>query len=428
MQPVTYNGILANGNINPVSVTLRIPTDRRNAIKMDAGIFAQDRWTISRMTINAGVRYDQFIGATQPETLPASTWNAATSFSDCADGLNSLVNNCTGRVQNWKDISPRLGVSFDVFGNGKTAIKTSIARYVNGQQIAVADAANPETTVGVSDTRAWKDLDNNGSPFDTAGHIQSNELTASASTPNFGKNIATTTMTDPAILNGWGVRGYNWEYAISGQHELAPKVSVSGGYYRRWYGNQTALSTSGQQLCGLSRPQKPEFVGKIDNFRTLASNFGGVSQVFQGFDVSTTARFSGSTYVQAGINAQKIDVDTCNAPPVGTLIGFVAGSVSQVGNPENVFCKQTYPFRPDVKVVGYTTLPQTCRSAARINSPRGSTFWRRGRRPTRRSRQRARPSGAPLSRHPRRSTSSRRERYTATPSTSSTCVRPSDSR
>ena len=57
--------------------------------------------------------------------------------------------------------------------------------------------------------------------------------TASPSPPNFGKNVASTLTTDPAILNGWGARGYNWEYAISGQHELAPRVSVSGGWFRR---------------------------------------------------------------------------------------------------------------------------------------------------------------------------------------------------
>ena len=43
----------------------------------------------------------------------------------------------------------------------------------------------------------------------------------------------------PAILSGWGARGYNWEYAVSGQHELAPRISVSGGWYRRQFGNQT---------------------------------------------------------------------------------------------------------------------------------------------------------------------------------------------
>src|SRR6266487_3375838 len=88
----------------------------------------------------------------------------------------------TGRVQNWKDVSPRVGVAFDLFGDGRTALKTSIARYVNGQQIAVADAANAETTVGTIDTRAWTDLDKNGQPFDAAGNLQFNELTPSAAT------------------------------------------------------------------------------------------------------------------------------------------------------------------------------------------------------------------------------------------------------
>jgi len=42
---IAYNGLLPNGNINPVSVTFRLPFDRRNAIKADTGMFVQDRWT-----------------------------------------------------------------------------------------------------------------------------------------------------------------------------------------------------------------------------------------------------------------------------------------------------------------------------------------------------------------------------------------------
>src|SRR5262245_48122436 len=45
VQPVTFN------NGAPSQVTLRIPTDRRNSIKNDSGVFAQDRWTINRLTI-----------------------------------------------------------------------------------------------------------------------------------------------------------------------------------------------------------------------------------------------------------------------------------------------------------------------------------------------------------------------------------------
>ena len=111
------------------------------------------------------------------------------------------------------------------------------------------------------------------------------------------------------------------------------------------------------QLCGLY-DLKSAFVGKVDNFRTFADNFGsGISNIIQGFDISTVARFSRGTYFQAGVNAQKIDTDSCSAPAVGLTLGIAAGAVSQVGNPEKIFCKQTFPYRPDVKIVGYTTIP-----------------------------------------------------------------------
>src|SRR5260370_4154 len=82
-----------------------------------------------------------------------------------------------------------------------------------------------------SATRGWQDVDGNASPFASAGDVQVNELTNSTSTPSFGRNIASSTLTDPAALNGWGVRGYNWEFATSIQHELAPKWSVGAAYY-----------------------------------------------------------------------------------------------------------------------------------------------------------------------------------------------------
>jgi hypothetical protein len=380
----TANNAITYNNGAPVSVTLRIPTDRRNSIKFDAGLYGQDRWTIKRATINAGLRFDWFQGATLPEELPASTLNAAQRYENCPDGVNSLQNNCTGRVQNWKDISPRLGVSFDVFGNGRTAVKTSLARYVAGQQVAVADANNPETTVGTLDTRAWRDLDGNGSPFDAAGNMQFNELTPSAATPNFGKNIATTTVTDPATLNGWGVRGYNWEYAVSAQHELAPRVSVNGGYYRRWFGNQTStidnrynlssydgpfcttapadpnLPNGGNyQVCGLY-DLKPALVSlPASSTITFSSNYGGEKNIYQGFEVSTMARFRQGAFVQAGVNATKRIVDQCGLVDAGVkAFVFDAGTeVSETYPDGNRACHQVFGYRPDVKLLGSYTLP-----------------------------------------------------------------------
>src|SRR5213078_557119 len=75
--------------------------------------------------------------------------------------------------------------------------------------------------------------------FTSAGVIQLNELTNSTATASFGKNQTTSTVTDPALLTGWNARGYNTEWAFSGQHQLAPRVSINGGWYRRKFGNQT---------------------------------------------------------------------------------------------------------------------------------------------------------------------------------------------
>jgi len=100
VQPVTYNAGV------PVSVALKIPTDRRNSIKEDMGLFIQDKWTISRATINAGVRYDKFVGATNPETLPAGTFNSAVTYSDCSDGKEQPECRLHGRVTNWQGHQP----------------------------------------------------------------------------------------------------------------------------------------------------------------------------------------------------------------------------------------------------------------------------------------------------------------------------------
>ena len=157
MQPITYNAG------RPVQVTLRLPTDRQNGIKADTGLFFQDRWTMSRVTWNLGLRYDWFIGETRESQVSPSRFNSGTTFGKCPDGKNDSSAGCVGTVQDWKDISPRVGVAIDLFGNGRTALKASVARYVAGQQIATANAANPVTVLGLTDTRPWTDRDLTGS-------------------------------------------------------------------------------------------------------------------------------------------------------------------------------------------------------------------------------------------------------------------------
>jgi hypothetical protein len=390
-QPINYNAGV------PVSITLRIPTDRRNSIKNDSAIFAQDKWTFKRATVNAGVRWDWFISATDPETLPASTWNSAVTFSQCSDGKNNLNAGCTGRVANWKDINPRVGIAYDLFGNGRTALKASWARYVNGVGLAagsITDNNNPEITVGVTDTRSWTDIDKNGSPYDSSGRIQLNELTNSATTPSFGRNIPSSTITDPAVLEGWGTRAYNTEISVSGQHELAPRVSVSAGWYRRKFGNQTVTADNrysfakgsydgpfcanapadpnlpgggGYQVCGLY-DLKPSVVAlqlPASSTLQLSSNFGGETNIYEGFDFSTTSRFGSGAFLNAGVTMGKRIFDQCNLVNAGVVnyLGPINNAAINLLEVAEIFpdgtkaCHQDLPYRPDFKLSGSYPLP-----------------------------------------------------------------------
>jgi hypothetical protein len=380
VQPVTYN------NGVPVSVTLRIPTDRRNSIDADMGLYAQDHWTISRATISAGIRYDWYKTSTNPETLPASTWNPAVTFGACSDGINNLAQGCTGRVLNWKDVSPRVGVSYDLFGNGKTAVQASFARYVNGVGLAApstTDNANPEVSVGPTDTRAWRDLDGNGSPFNSSGQIQLNELTNSTSTPSFGKNQPASTTTDPSVLNGWGKRGYNTEWSLSVQQEVAPRVSLNGGWFRRSFGNQTVTVDNrynfanssfdgpfcanapgdpnlpgggGYQVCGLYdiKQSSVNLLLPVNNTITFSDNYGGETNIFSGFDVSTRATFRRGGFVQGGVTLGKRVFDQCNLVSAGIVSAVItaATEVAETFPDGTRACHQDLPYRPDFKLSG----------------------------------------------------------------------------
>ena len=113
-------------------------------VKGEIGVFVQDRWTINRLTINAGVRYDQFIGGYPDQTIGPAFYTPTRNYSFEAVTGNNL-----------KDITPRAQVGYDLFGTGKTALKVSIGKYV----LATTPTGNP-APVGVAATqanRSWND-------------------------------------------------------------------------------------------------------------------------------------------------------------------------------------------------------------------------------------------------------------------------------
>jgi hypothetical protein len=88
-------------------------------------------------------------------------------------------------VPNWKNTSPRLGASYDLFGNGRTAVKFTAGRYLEAPLlISFTRVANPAGAISTTATRTWSDTNGDFLP-------QENELGA-ANNSNFGQSVITT--------------------------------------------------------------------------------------------------------------------------------------------------------------------------------------------------------------------------------------------
>lgn len=207
-------------------------------VNSDLGVYAQDTWTVKRITLNYGARFDHFNASLPAESAAASTWIAARDFP-------ALEN-----VPNWDDWSVRLAAAYDVFGTGKTAIKANAGKYVASQAAGFAQTFNAMS--GATQTRTWNDADGNGTIFDAAGNIQTSEVIGGTS--NFGQITA---RPDPSLA-----RGYNWEYSAQLQHELMPRLSATVGFYHRdFYNLQVAdnqnLTTSDWTELSVATPIDP---------------------------------------------------------------------------------------------------------------------------------------------------------------------------
>jgi hypothetical protein len=124
-----------------------------------------------------------------------------------------------------------IGLAHDVFGNGKTALKVSLNKYMvaQGLQGIYGDQADPIGRLANMVTRSWNDFTfpvgdprrGNFVPDCSLTNPVLNDECGVMSNTAFGSTIPATTY-DPAALVGWGVRPDSWEFVTRVQHEVLP--------------------------------------------------------------------------------------------------------------------------------------------------------------------------------------------------------------
>ena len=133
----------------------RTPTTNHARINTWAA-YAQDAWTIGgRLTLNLGVRLDGVYGYVPAQDSPAGTW--AELSEELVGDIFSVPSNIEG-LPDWPlNIGPRLSFAYDLFGNGRAALKGGWGRYYTQLGTGLAGNANPNA--GSSARVGWNDID-----------------------------------------------------------------------------------------------------------------------------------------------------------------------------------------------------------------------------------------------------------------------------
>jgi hypothetical protein len=358
--PQAVNYRFNNGVPNQITLYAQ-PFVAKTLNPWDTGIYAQDRWTIDKLTVNMGVRFEHFTTGFPEQRVGPGPLVPTRNLSFPADDFVS-----------WQDLVPRLGVAYDVFGNGRTAVKAALNKYMVATGIGTGSTfgnnGNPIVKLANVTTRAWTDANRNYVPECDLVNPDANGECGAMANRNFGNPISGTVY-DADTLTGWGKRPFNWEFSAGVQHLLLQRVSLNVGYFDRWYGNQVVtdnravtaadftsfsitapsdrrLPDGGGYTIGGLYNLNPNRVGQVDNYLTFSKNYGRDTERWRGADVSVDTRFR-SVLLQGGFSSGRTMTDNCD---VRAVLPEIA--------PVNPYCDVAERFQTQVKFIGSYTIPR----------------------------------------------------------------------
>jgi hypothetical protein len=388
-QNLTYR--VSNGVPNQLTQSIS-PWVNDTRVAWDA-VYVQNQWTPGRVTIQGALRFDR----------------ATSRFPEQQEGPSRFLPTPitipeTRGVDSYKDLSPRAGVTIDVFGDRRTALKIQAGKYLEGAgtignyansnpSLRMPQTTQPNGTPGV--TRSWIDANSNFAPDCDLLNSAMQDRRASGgdfcgpvSDSNFGRNVLVNNFA-PDVLNGWGVRPSDRNLFVSLQKQLRSRSSIEVSYVRRWYRGFLAVDNlavapsdftpftvtapfdtrlpngGGYAIAGLY-DVSPEKAGQVNNLVAKAGEYGDWSQSFAGVDANVQVRGQHGFIVIAGVSAGETVSDSCDVrarlPELSTSTTgtstFGAGLLSSSVTPVSPYCHVSTGMLPQIRGLSAYLVPK----------------------------------------------------------------------
>jgi hypothetical protein len=366
----------------PNQLSQRVGTNQTSNSLLYNAVFIQDQWTRNRLTLQGALRYET-----------ASSWAPAGEngiLTDNEFGGPFLLPRTDG-VQGYHDITPRMGATYDLFGNGKTALKVTVGEYLQGAYTGDAyTISNAGSTLVTTTNRSWSDPNGNRVAECDFLNPATNGECGPWSALNWGSFNRATTV-NPDVLKGWGVRNRDWQYGVGVQQEVAPQIAVEVSYNRRVWSNffvthNRALTAADYDEVTLTAPLNPALpngggypvtfltrntrsaLGATDSYYTTTDDYGDETHYWHGIDLSFNARTRWGLVVQGGTSTGRGVNDTCESligrfgrpsaptlpmPPPSLLTFPAAGIVDGQRS-----CDLAEPWLTSVRGLGSYTVPK----------------------------------------------------------------------
>jgi hypothetical protein len=365
----------------PNAVSYYLPEMGRRTITTTNSFFVQDSWTRERLTVQGAVRYDR---ASSYAPVEGNGTFGKSSFLN----PQPITIQETKGVDAYNDITPRIGLAYDVFGTGKTALKFNYGKYLAyAANDSPYTATNPGATVVRNvQNRGWNAsiaAGGNGDfvvNCDLLNPAANGECAAATGTaPNFGK-LGAAQLVDPDVLSGWGVRPGDSQYTVIVQQELRPRLSAEASFTHRsfhgffvtddlnrrtggvasYYESYTLTAPSDTRLAdGGGYPVTvyvPLSNAAPQTILLPEKNLGAEREsIWDGFDITVNSRLRNGLTAQIGTTTGRAKVNDCDVSPLYNNVNGLTGALT---GPNPRGCNNVEPWQTQLRGLVTYTIPK----------------------------------------------------------------------